>query len=82
MRIISKLFDTELSGAVLRREALAGATTFLTMAYIIFVQPAVLSGAMFGFSTGMDAGAVMAATCWSASRPTSPPPTPSSSRSA
>ena len=45
---------------------LAGATTFLTMAYIIVVQPAVLSGSMFGMKTGMDFGAVTAATCLSA----------------
>ena len=36
------------------------------MAYIIVVQPMVLSGRMFGFDTGMDFGAVMAATCISA----------------
>ena len=40
-----------------RTEIAAGVTTFLTMAYIIFVQPAVLSAA------GMDFGAVLAATC-------------------
>src|SRR5512137_1093571 len=49
-----------------RVELLAGVTTFLTMAYIIFVQPAVLSGAMFGKPTGMDFGAVTAATCLAA----------------
>src|SRR5437762_3967424 len=49
-----------------RTEALAGVTTFLTMAYIIFVQPAVLSGRMFGQETGMDFGAVTTATCLSA----------------
>lgn len=49
-----------------RTEALAGCTTFLTMAYIIVVQPAVLSGRMFGRETGMDFGAVMTATCLSA----------------
>ncbi len=49
-----------------RTEMLAGLTTFLTMAYIIFVQPAVLSGAMFGKPTGMDFGAVTTATCLSA----------------
>jgi xanthine/uracil/vitamin C permease (AzgA family) len=37
-----------------RTEVLAGLTTFLTMAYIIFVQPMVLSGAIFDKSTGMD----------------------------
>jgi AGZA family xanthine/uracil permease-like MFS transporter len=40
-----------------RTEVTAGLTTFLTMAYIVFVQPAVLSAA------GMDSGAVMTATC-------------------
>jgi adenine/guanine/hypoxanthine permease len=41
-------------------------TTFLTMSYIIFVQPAVLSGKMFGFDTGMDFGSIRTATCLSA----------------
>ncbi len=40
-----------------KTEILAGITTFVTMAYIIFVNPAILS------TTGMDAGAVMVATC-------------------
>jgi len=39
-------------------EVVAGATTFLTMAYIIFVNPAILSTA-----TGMDKQALTAATC-------------------
>jgi len=41
----------------LRTEIIAGITTFMTMAYIIFVNPAILS------ETGMDFGAVMTATC-------------------
>ncbi len=49
-----------------RTEVLAGVTTFLTMAYIIFVQPAVLSGTLFNQPTGMDFGAVTTATCLSA----------------
>src|SRR6266478_10191313 len=49
-----------------RTEVVAGVTTFLTMAYIIVVQPAVLSGKMFGIDTGMDFGAVTTATCLSA----------------
>ena len=55
-----------------RIELLAGLTTFLTMAYIIFLQPAVLSGQLFrsslgsSFSTGMDFGAVTTATCLAA----------------
>jgi AGZA family xanthine/uracil permease-like MFS transporter len=53
-----------------RTELLAGITTFLTMAYIIFVQPAVLSGKMFGQPTGMDLGAITTATCLSAAMAT------------
>ncbi len=49
-----------------RTEILAGVTTFLTMAYIIFVQPAVLSGAMLDSPTGMDFGSVTTATCLAA----------------
>jgi len=41
----------------LKTEILASVTTFMTMSYIIFVQPAILGIA------GMDEGAVMVATC-------------------
>lgn len=44
-------------GTNLRTEILAGATTFLTMAYIVFVNPAILREA------GVPAAAAMAATC-------------------
>ena len=50
-------FALAANGTNVRTEVLAGLTTFLTMAYIIFVQPAVLSAA------GMDFGAVLTATC-------------------
>lgn len=43
-----------------RTEVLAGITTFLTMAYIIFVNPDILGAA------GMDKGAVFVATCLAA----------------
>jgi len=43
-----------------RTEVIAGATTFLAMAYIAFVNPSILS------ATGMDAGAVFVATCLAA----------------
>jgi AGZA family xanthine/uracil permease-like MFS transporter len=46
--------------ATLRRDVVGGLTTFLTMAYIVVVNPAVLSQA------GMDFGAVMTATCLAA----------------
>lgn len=49
--------------AFFRRELVAGMITFATMSYIICVQPAILSGSMFGFSTGMDIGALTTTTC-------------------
>ena len=52
-----KWFALSANRTTVRTELLAGLTTFLTMAYIIFVQPAVLGAA------GMDFGAVLAATC-------------------
>ena len=64
--MIERLFKLSENKTNARTEALAGVTTFLTMAYIIFVQPAVLSGKMFGTDTGMDFGAVTTATCLSA----------------
>jgi AGZA family xanthine/uracil permease-like MFS transporter len=64
--MIERLFKLSENQTSARTEVLAGATTFLTMAYIIVVQPAVLSGKMFGIDTGMDFGAVTTATCLSA----------------
>jgi AGZA family xanthine/uracil permease-like MFS transporter len=55
--LLDRTFRLTASGVTIRTEMLAGATTFMTMSYIIFVQPAVLS------TTGMDFGAVMATTC-------------------
>jgi AGZA family xanthine/uracil permease-like MFS transporter len=57
---IESWFHLRESGTNLRTEVLGGLTTFLTMVYIVFVNPAVLSGA------GMDFGAVMVATCLAA----------------
>jgi adenine/guanine/hypoxanthine permease len=64
--MIERLFKLSENKTSVRTEVLAGVTTFLTMAYIIFVQPAVLSGKMFGTDTGIDFGAVTTATCLSA----------------
>jgi len=66
MAALDRLFHLTANGTTVRTEILAGVTTFLTMVYIIFVQPAVLSGTLFGIQTGMDFGAVMTATCVSA----------------
>lgn len=55
--MLREFFNFEEMGTSYRQETVAGLTTFMTMSYIIFVQPAVLGAA------GMDAGAVMVATC-------------------
>src|SRR6201988_2604956 len=57
MDALERRFALTANGTTVRTELLAGLTTFLTMAYIVFVQPAVLSAA------GMDFGAVLVATC-------------------
>lgn len=58
--MIEKLFKLRENGSTIRTELLAGFTTFLTMAYILAVNPDILSAA------GMDRGAVFAATALSA----------------
>ena len=55
-----EFFQLSEKGTNLRTELIAGFTTFLTMSYIIFVNPAILAKA------GMDAEAVLVATCISA----------------
>jgi len=58
--MLEKLFKLSEHNTTVRTEILAGITTFLTMAYIIFVNPSILS------MTGMDQGAVFVATCLAA----------------
>jgi AGZA family xanthine/uracil permease-like MFS transporter len=54
---VDRRFALTANRTTVRTEVLAGITTFMTMAYIVFVQPTVLGAA------GMDSGAVMTATC-------------------
>ena len=61
--MLDRLFQLTARGTDVRTELMGGLTTFLTMAYIIFVQPAVLSTDLAGRPTGMDLGAVLVATC-------------------
>ena len=61
--MVNRFFKLQENNTTVRTEITAGLTTFLTMAYIIVVQPMVLSGQMFGFETGMDFGSVLTATC-------------------
>ncbi|SOE49443.1 Xanthine/uracil/thiamine/ascorbate permease family protein [plant metagenome] len=58
--MFEKLFKLRDHNTTPRTEAVAGLTTFLTMSYIIFVNPDILS------STGMDRDAVFVATCLAA----------------
>jgi adenine/guanine/hypoxanthine permease len=58
--LIERLFKLREHGSNVRTEVLAGITTFLTMAYIIFVNPAILGDA------GMPKDSVFVATCFAA----------------
>lgn len=55
-----QLFKLSARDTTVRQEVIAGITTFLAMAYIIFVNPNVMAAA------GMDKGAVFTATCLAA----------------
>jgi AGZA family xanthine/uracil permease-like MFS transporter len=57
---VEAYFEFQKLGTRWRTEFLAGFTTFITMAYIVFVNPAILHEA------GMPLAAVTAATCFSA----------------
>jgi len=58
-KFLERSFQLEKNKTNFRLELVGGVTTFMTMSYIIFVQPAILA------VTGMDKGAVMVATCLS-----------------
>lgn len=58
--MLDRYFKLSENGTTVRTEVLAGITTFLTMAYIVFVNPAILADA------GIDRGAAFVATCLAA----------------
>ena len=60
MTLLEKALGFDPKSMKLRTELIAGATTFLTMSYILAVNPAILS------STGMDKGALFTATALAA----------------
>ena len=60
MSLAERFFKLRENGTTARTEVVAGVTTFLTMAYIIFVNPAILGDA------GMPKDAVFVATCLAA----------------
>jgi len=55
--MLNRLFSLNLDHSNVRTELIGGITTFLTMSYIIFINPSILAQA------GMDKGAVFTATC-------------------
>ncbi|TPG47234.1 NCS2 family permease [Roseomonas nepalensis] len=57
---MDRFFELAARGTTPRREVIAGLTTFLTMAYIIVVNPQIMA------TTGIDAGAAFVATCLAA----------------
>ncbi|MBP57266.1 MAG: guanine permease [Rhodobiaceae bacterium] len=59
--MLDNLFKLNLNSTSIKKEILAGFTTFITMSYIIFVNPQIMS------TTGMDFGAVFVGTCLAAS---------------
>ncbi|HSW69980.1 MAG TPA: NCS2 family permease [Gammaproteobacteria bacterium] len=58
--MLESFFKLSANKTTVRTEIIGGISTFLTMSYIIFVNPSILS------QTGMDYGAVFVATCLSA----------------
>ncbi|MGG6897989.1 NCS2 family permease [Rhizobium sp. BR 315] len=58
--MLERIFKLSEHGTSVRTELIAGVTTFLTMSYIIFVNPDILS------TTGMDRNAIFVATCLAA----------------
>lgn len=59
---MQKLFKLKEHNTNVKTEIIAGITTFLTMSYILAVNPLFLSGIMFGADTGMDFQALFTAT--------------------
>lgn len=54
---LERMFHLKKAGTTVRTEVIAGLTTFMTMAYILAVNPNILG------ASGMDTGAVFTATC-------------------
>jgi len=59
---MEKLFKLKAHNTNVKTEIIAGITTFMTMSYILAVNPLFLSGIMFNADTGMDYAALFTAT--------------------
>lgn len=60
--MLERLFQLKTHHTTVSREVFAGITTFFAMSYIIFLQPAILSGALMGNPTGIDFDAQLTVT--------------------
>jgi len=60
MKFLNEAFELEANNTTIKQEFLAGLTTFITMAYIIFVNPQMMA------VSGMDLGASFVGTCLAA----------------
>lgn len=56
--MLEKLFKLKENNTTVKTEVIAGLTTFMTMAYILAVNPSILS------ASGMDKNAILMATAW------------------
>ena len=63
MHTIRGFFKIKERKSRVRTEVAAGITTFLTMSYIIFLQPAILAGRLSKHPTGMDFDALLVGVC-------------------
>jgi AGZA family xanthine/uracil permease-like MFS transporter len=59
-QILDQIFKLQVNHTTIKKEFLAGFTTFITMAYIIFVNPQIMA------LSGMDQGAIFVGTCLAA----------------
>ena len=59
--MLEKIFNLKANNTSIKKEFLAGITTFITMSYIIFVNPQMMA------QSGMDYGASFVGTCIAAS---------------
>ncbi|HKU55585.1 MAG TPA: NCS2 family permease [Gaiellaceae bacterium] len=61
--LLERYFGFAARGTTFARDTMAGATTFVVMSYIIFVNPIILTGATPKFGPSLAFGAVLTSTC-------------------
>jgi AGZA family xanthine/uracil permease-like MFS transporter len=64
--MFERVFKLKENGTTVRTELMAGLATFMTMAYVIFVNPTILSTDFSGNPTGLSMDSAMLATCLAA----------------